>query len=104
VLSLFLQKNSEEIKSLDDQGYLPIHDAAVFSSLNVIKFLLEIYRESLTMVTSFEAESFQGLNLLYQACLNDSNIADTKAIVEYLCKLCPALIHMKCIQGLLLCT
>jgi ankyrin repeat protein len=99
VLSLFHRKNNEGTKSLDDLGYLPIHYAAENSSLGVIKFLLKIYPESLTMVTSDEEESFRGLNLLHQACENKSNIADAKAIVEYLCKLCPALVHMKSSQG-----
>jgi hypothetical protein len=87
VLSLFLRKNNEGIKSLDDRGYLPIHYAVENSSLDVIKFLLKIYPESLTMLISGEVDSFQGCNLLHQACLNNSNIADAKATVEYLCKL-----------------
>jgi hypothetical protein len=41
----------------------------------------------------------EGCNLLHKACENDSNIADTKAIVEYLCKLCPTLVHMKSNEG-----
>jgi ankyrin repeat protein len=97
VLSLFHRKNNEGIRSHDDQGYLPIHYAALNSSLDVIKFLLKIYPESLTKVTS---DHLACGNLLHLACGNDTNIADTKAIVEYLCKLCPALIHMKSISGL----
>jgi ankyrin repeat protein len=93
VLSLFLSKNSEGIKSIT-HGCLPIHHAAAYSSLDVIKFLLKVHPESLTIVTSDQD------NLLHLACGNDSNIADTKAIVEYLCKLCPALIHMKSVSGL----
>jgi ankyrin repeat protein len=92
VLSLFLSENSEGIKSLDN-GRLPIYYAAENSSLDVIKFLLKLYPELLTMVTSDQQ------NLLHIACGDHSNIADAKAIVEYLCKLCPALIHMKCSQG-----
>jgi ankyrin repeat protein len=41
----------------------------------------------------------EGSSLLHQACQNKSNIADTKAIVEYLCKLCPATVRMKSSQG-----
>jgi ankyrin repeat protein len=99
VLSLFPRKNKEGIKSFDEYGYLPIHYAALYSSLDEIKFLLKIYPESLTMVTSGEENSFQGLNLLHQACKNESNIANSKAIVEYLCKLIPALVHMKSVSG-----
>jgi ankyrin repeat protein len=92
VLSLFLSKNSEGIKYVSD-GWLLIHYAAECSFLNVIKFLLKMYSESLTMVTSDQ------INLLHLACGNDSDIADAKAIVEYLCKLCPAFVHMKSRQG-----
>jgi len=100
VLSLFLRKNKEGIKSFDDQGYLPIHYAAEHSCLKMIKFLLEIYPESLTMVISGEENTAnEGCNLLHQACQNKSNIADAKAIVEYLCELCPALVHMKSNEG-----
>jgi hypothetical protein len=38
--------------------------------------------------------------LLHLALQNEFNTADTKAIVEYLCKLCPAFVHIKCSQGL----
>jgi ankyrin repeat protein len=92
VLFLFLSKNNEGIKSVSD-GWLPIHFAADGSSLDVMKFLLKIYPESLTMVTSDQD------NLLHLVCENNSNIADAKAIVEFLCKLCPALVHMKCSRG-----
>jgi ankyrin repeat protein len=100
VLSLFLRKNSEEIKSLGG-GWLPIHHAADNSSLNVIKFLLKLYPESLTILTRITFNGDRaGSTLLHRACENKSNIADAKAIVEYLCKLCPALVHMKRSQGI----
>jgi hypothetical protein len=78
---------------------LPIHYASGNSSLDGIKFLLKVHPELVTMVISGEENSFQGCNLLHLACQNDSNIADAKAIVEYLCKLCSALVHMRDNQG-----
>jgi ankyrin repeat protein len=94
VLSLFLSKNSEGIKSPHD-GRLPIHRAAANSSLDVTKFLLQTCPESLTMVTLGQRNG-AGSTLLHQAFRNNSDIADAKAIVEYLCKLCLTLVHMKC--------
>jgi ankyrin repeat protein len=93
VLSLFLSKNSKGTKSID-YGYLPIHYAVVYSSLDMIKFLLKVYPESLTMVVSGQGKG-DGSTLLHLACRNKSNIADAIAIANYLCKLCPALVHMK---------
>jgi ankyrin repeat protein len=93
VLSLFLRKNSEGVKSISD-GFLPIHYAASNSSLDVIKFLLKVHPESLTMVTSGQG-TVVGRTLLHLASQNESNIANAKAIVEHLCKLCPVVVHMK---------
>jgi ankyrin repeat protein len=92
VLTLFLSKNSEGIKSVE-KGWLPIHDAAANSSLDMIKFLLRVYPESLTTVMTNES------TVLHMALRNKSNVTDRNAIVEYLCNLCPALIHMKTSQG-----
>jgi hypothetical protein len=96
-LTLFLRKNSEGIKSVE-QEYLPIHYAALHSSLDVIKFLLNAYPESLTMVVG-QGNSNAGSTLLHLAMENESDVTDGNAMVEYLCNLCPALIHMKCSQG-----
>jgi hypothetical protein len=90
VLSLFLSKNSEGTKSVSYE-YLTIHFAASNSSVDVIRFLLEFYPESLTMVTSGHDSTLLHLDLQNKS----NNIADPEGIVEYLCKLCPALLHMK---------
>jgi ankyrin repeat protein len=97
MLSLFLTKNSEGIKSINFV-FLPIHSAAANSSLDMIKFLLKVHPESFSMVKSGQGNRV-GSNLLHHACQNKSNIADAKAIVEYLCKLYPALVNMKSISG-----
>jgi ankyrin repeat protein len=97
VLTLFLRKNREGIKCINT-GLLPIHYAALHSSLDVLKFLLNAYPESLTMVLG-QGNLAAGCNLLHLAMRNSSNVPDVKAIMEYLCNLCPALIHMKSSQG-----
>jgi hypothetical protein len=97
VLTLFHIKNSEGIKSVGN-GWLPIHYAALHSSSDVLKFLLNAYPESLTMVAD-QGSSATGFTLLHLAMENKSDATDVKAMVEYLCNSCPALIHMKCSQG-----
>jgi hypothetical protein len=65
----------------------------------MMKFLLRVYPESLTMVITDEDTDSEGDTLLHLALENKSNATDVKAIMEYLCNLCPALIHMKTSQG-----
>jgi ankyrin repeat protein len=91
VLSLFLSKNNDSIHFISG-GRLPIHIAAANSTLDVLKFLLKAYPESLTMVSEGE----DGKTLLHLAQYNETHGA---SIVEYLCNLCPALIHVKCAEG-----
>jgi hypothetical protein len=97
LLSLFFRKNSEGIKSVIN-GRLSIYIAAPNSPLVVIKFLLDVHPETLTTVTSDQGNGGGG-NLLHQACENNYYIADARFIVEYLCKLCPTLVRMKCSEG-----
>jgi hypothetical protein len=100
VLTLFLRKNSEGIKCVY-KGWLPIH-AGANSSLDMIKFLIRVYPESLTMVITSENIVWEGytfLHLVGKAFNEAFNVTDGNAIVEYLCNLCPALIHMKTSQG-----
>jgi hypothetical protein len=95
VLSLFLTKNSDGIKCVC-AGQLPIHVAAAYSSLDVLKYLLKEYPESLTTVIAGEEQEIEGYTLLHSALHNRTHGA---SIVEYLCNLCPALIHMKSAEG-----
>jgi hypothetical protein len=94
VLSLFFTKNRDGIKSVDiNYGCLPIHLAVAHSSLDVVKFLVKAYPESLSMVVADDRLDEEGCALLHLALKNKSSYAD--AIVEYLCDICPALLLMK---------
>jgi hypothetical protein len=90
VLSLLLSKNDTGVKVTNDDGYLPIHCAAVYSCFGIVKFLHKAYPESISMLADGE-RSFLHLS----ACNVTSNIADMLAKVQYLCDHCPALIHLK---------
>jgi ankyrin repeat protein len=94
VLSLFLSKNGTGVKVVNIDGYLPIHYAALDSSLEVVKFLHKAYPESISMV------GYNELSLLHRATFdNTSDIFDVLGKVEYVCDQCPALIHLKDGQG-----
>jgi ankyrin repeat protein len=93
VLSLLLTKDSTAVKVIN-RGNLPIHCAACYSCLDLVKFLLKAYPESISML-GMEVRS-----LLHLAVSDEiSDIAEVKAKVQYLCDQCPALIHLKDIDG-----
>jgi hypothetical protein len=103
VLSLFIGRNSNGIKCISSLGCLPIHHAAVYSSLDVVMFLVNAYPESISMEIEHgigRNRDQEGCNLLHLAQVSLPHVDNSEAIVEYLCNLRPALVHMKCAQGL----
>jgi hypothetical protein len=91
VLNLFLSKDSNGVKAIYE-GLLPIHWAACYSCLNVMKFLHKAYPESIALLGS------NARSLLHMAAFDEnSDVADVK--VQYLCDQCPALIHLKDGEG-----
>eukprot|EP00596_Hydrurales_sp_CCMP1899_P002044 CAMPEP_0119048860 /NCGR_PEP_ID=MMETSP1177-20130426/61454_1 /TAXON_ID=2985 /ORGANISM="Ochromonas sp, Strain CCMP1899" /LENGTH=484 /DNA_ID=CAMNT_0007025323 /DNA_START=386 /DNA_END=1840 /DNA_ORIENTATION=- len=94
VLTLFLTKNGDGIKSFHN-GHLPIHFAARYSTVNMLKFLYEAYPESL-----FTLEIVNESNLLHLALTDTGNRSDVVADkVKYLCEQRPQLIHMENNEG-----
>jgi ankyrin repeat protein len=93
VLSLFLIKDSSGLRSADSYGYLPIHWAAMYSSIDVLKLLHKVYPESLSMVTTTDANT-----MLHLAFLNSDDMEIIQTI-QYLCDQCPAFIHQKNNEG-----
>jgi ankyrin repeat protein len=89
VLTLLLAKDSAAVKTVRN-GCLPVHQAANHSGLDVLKYLIKAYPESISMLKG------DGENLLH-AVVNDrfSDVPDVKAKIQYLCEQCPALMHMK---------
>jgi ankyrin repeat protein len=89
VLSSFLAKNSTGVR-VDHSGYLPIHYAAMYSSLDVMKLLQKAYPESLSMLGN------DGNTLLHTVFYGMSkDITNVRDKVQYLCDQCPAFIHQK---------
>jgi hypothetical protein len=71
-----------------------IHSAAANLCLEVVKFLYETYPELISILD-------EGERSLLHLATNDiiSDIADVIGKVQYLCDQCPALIHLKDIEG-----
>jgi hypothetical protein len=86
VLSFFHSKDRNGIKTFYEES-LPIHNAAKYSCLDVLKFLHQAYPESLTMLTSDEDQN----TLLHQA-VNDNKYEEGK--IQYLLEQCPTMIRM----------
>jgi hypothetical protein len=96
VLSLFLSKDSSGARATVYTGYLSVHRAAMYSSLDVLKLLHKAYPESLSTLI------YDGSNILHDAFLGkfhattySYDIVNMRNKVEYLCDQCPALIHQK---------
>jgi ankyrin repeat protein len=89
VLSLFIAKNSTGVR-VDRFGHLPIHYAATYSSLDVMKLIQKSYPESLSMLGD------HGNTLLHRVFYGMSkDITNMRDKVQYLCDQCPAFIHQK---------
>jgi hypothetical protein len=89
VLYLFHAKDSSGVKAIRKR-LLPIFVAASWSCVNVVKFLHQANPESVLTVIDDHG------TLLYVAFDDEaSDIADVTAKVEYLCKQCPALMHIR---------
>jgi hypothetical protein len=92
-ISLLLAKNGTGVKVVND-GDLPIHSAALYSCLEVVKFLLRAYPESISMLDN------KGWSLLHLAAYsNTTDTADMIGKVQCICDQCPALIHLKDCEG-----
>jgi ankyrin repeat protein len=89
VLSIILSKGGVGVKGLFE-GCLPIHSAARFSCLDVLKFLHKVYPESMSILDGDER------SILHLAFTDiNSDDAFNYAKVQYICDQCPALIHLK---------
>lgn len=67
-----------------NRGFLPIHSAAQQSSLDVLKFLVRVYPESVTMVKRHRIIEYEGYTFLHLAMDTNSYFADERAMIEYI--------------------
>lgn len=87
MLSLFFIRDSSGLRSLRN-GLLPIHLAAMCSSLEILQLLRRQYPESLYILTNGKN------NMLHKIFINIHNLGtDMRDKVQYLCDQCPEFIH-----------
>jgi ankyrin repeat protein len=93
VLTLLLSKDAQAVKVIRD-GNLPVHVAAKHSCLEVLKFLLKAYPQSISML------GHNGNSLLHQVAydrVSDPSVVTAK--MQYLSNQFPALLRLKDGQG-----
>jgi hypothetical protein len=94
VLSLFLSIDSTGVKEMRGVE-LPIFSAAKYSCVDILKFLHEIYPESISLLGGSG-----GYSLLHLAASDERNDTDViTAKVKYLCNQNPAFIRLKDAYG-----
>lgn len=84
-------------------GELPIHTAAECSRFDVFQFFLEKHPESLFEFRhpeAFLAVTTDGSNLLHMALSIGCDLISLTTKVQYLCKICPELLHMRNADGM----
>ena len=87
VMKLILVIHKDAVQELNTDNWLPVHYAARFQTKEVLEFLLGLYPESSTMVTSAGAQ-----NLMHLAVRDKKSTASVmEAKVRYLCSQYPAM-------------
>ena len=87
VIQRILVTHKDAVREVTSQGWLPVHHAAHSISVEVMEFLLSLYPESASMVTTDGS-----YNLLHLAvCDKEDTTSVMKAKVRFLCTRYPAL-------------
>ena len=80
--------HKDAVREVDSEGWLPVHYAAFISTVEVMEFLLGLYPESASVVTSDDSSH----NLLRLAVYNnESTTSVMEAKVRFLCSRYPAM-------------
>ena len=85
VMKRILAIHTDAVREANADGWLPIHSAARYSTVEVMEFLLGLYKESATMLSP------SSVNLLYLAIHNSKN-TNMEAKVKYLSSRYPAML------------
>ena len=90
IMKRILVLHPDAVKEVSSSGELPVHIAAEYSSLDVLKFLLGLYPESATIVTAQKSE-----NLLHLAVSYSSDKTAKEVTIRYLCSRYPEFIRQR---------
>ena len=87
VMKRILALHKDAVREVCSSGWLPLHSAARNTTVEVMEFLLGLYPESASMVTTSGSE-----NLLHMAVFDtESTISVMEAKVRFLCSRYPAM-------------
>ena len=95
IMMRILSIHKDAVQEVDSRGWLPIHTAARESTVEVMEFLLGLYPESASVVTTSGS-----LNLLHLAVLDEESTTSVmEAKVRLLCSRYPAMLHQRNEEG-----
>ena len=87
--------HKDAVQEVDSNGWLPVHDAVRYCTVEVMEFLLGLYPESASMVTTDGAH-----NLLRLAVADNENTTSVmEAKVKFLCSRYPAMMLQRDGEG-----
>ena len=96
IMQQILTIHKDAVREMDEDGWLPVHTAARLSTVEVMEFLLGLYPESASMVTTVGSQ-----NLLRLAVNDtDSTTSVMEAKVRFLCSRYPAMMLQRNGNGL----
>ena len=88
VMKQLLAINKDAVREVTSRGWLPVHTAARYNTVEVIEFLLDLYPESSSMVTNYSCCSL--LRLAVIDTLNTTSVMEAK--VRFLCSRYPSMV------------
>ena len=92
IMQRILALHRDAVREVDEDGKLPIHDAAIYWPLEVMVFLLDLYPESATAVVGVYS------NLLIYL-LDNTDVVTLEEKVRFLCSRYPQLLLQKDVYG-----
>ena len=95
VMTHFLARHKDAVREVDEDGWLPVHHAARFSTAEVMDFLLGLYPGSASVVTTDGSSNL--LRLAVRDTDNTTSVMEAK--VRFLCSRYPAMLVQKDGEG-----
>ena len=97
IMQRILAIHKDAVREVDENGWLPVHDAARHSSVEVMEFLLGLYPESASMIATVGSQ-----NLLHLAIYgNESSMAKVRFLCSQHCSRYPAIMFQRDGVGLI---
>ena len=93
IMQRILAIHKDAVREMDSNGWLPVHAATRYGTFEVMEFLLSLYPESASMVTTV------GLNNLLHLNDKDSITSVMEAKVRFLCSRYPAMMLQRNSDG-----